>query len=178
MKKFSILIIALLMPMLATAQKYPTGITPYTFNTAWGYFLEYNQEGFSRAEKVLKKMGYSYVGSYTKMQTESWINHVFTRDCTVTIDADGFVKTAKATNGNKYASYIEVGPGEGMDWNMRVTFLTSTGSSYFVKLLKKSKYRFQRENSVWLQSSTRNNLFQNGKSFSVSDVVGYEDFAD
>ena len=176
MKKFSILIIALLMPMLATAQKYSTGITPYTFQKAWEYLLESQQQNRQNAEadNLLKKLGYTYVGAYNYQDT-NWTNHVYAKGCVVTVGSDGFVKTAKAKGGNKYANYIEFGPGVGMDCSMKVTFLTSTGSSYFINLLKKSKYQFRKNSSSWVRPATKECIFQEGKEFYYSEARGYED---
>ena len=171
MKKTFIIIIAMLMPLLASAQNYPTGITPYSLQQAWEYFCKNDKSGGN----ILKKVGYRYVGEYNNT---IGYNMVYTRSCSVSMGSDGFVKSARANGGSQYASYIEVGPGVGMDWSLSLHFLSSKGAASFTNLLKKVGYRLvvSDGHQIWKRSSTQEFLIQEGNNFSLSDVIGYDDF--
>lgn len=172
MKKTVIIILATLIPFLVAAQTYPTGITPYTFQQAWKCFA-YDKDN-AKADVILRKCGYKKIGTF---DNAIGYNMVYSKACKVRMGSDGFVESVSPAAGSGYSSYIQVGPGVGMDWSMSVTFLSNKGTNAFANLLRETKYNhYVNEHNAWVQKDTHDYFIQVGKSFSVSDVVGGEDF--
>ena len=173
MKKVSSFIVALLLPLFVSAQSLPpTGITPYTFNLVWNYMQSggYEPSQLDKAERLLTNAGYHKVGKFNQ---PIGYNLVYAKACTVKVSSEGFVESASPNKEPGYSSYIEVGPGVGMDWGMSVTFISKKGTNAFIELLKKGEYTYHAtENPGWLRQSDGCYFLQRDKTFSVSDVIG------
>ncbi|MBR3456172.1 MAG: hypothetical protein IKH26_12720 [Bacteroidaceae bacterium] len=173
MKKTVLSILALLLPLFLDAQSLPpTGITPYTFNIIWGYMKSGNFEPsqLDKAEQLLTTARYRKVGKFDR---PIGYTLVYAKACNVKMSSEGFVKSASPNKEPGFSSYIEVGPGVGMDWDMSVTFMSQKGTNAFIELLKKGQYTYYAtENAGWVRKSDGCYFFQHGKTFSVSDVVG------
>lgn len=171
MKKKLLLIACVLLPLLASAQTVQSGITPFIFHQAWEKVVGDNT---AAAETMLKKVGYSKVGYYTP---EIGFNIVYAKGCTVTVSRSGKVKSAKATANNAYASYVQIGAGTGLCYDMSVTFLSQKGAQAFISLLKKSGYRFARRDlydwgiieNVWERPSDHWRVMQKGNTFYIDE---------
>ena len=171
MKKFFLLITFVLLHLMATAQTVQSGMTPFIFHQAWEKVEGSNIKG---AEEMLKKAGYTKVGKYN---LEIGYNIIYAKGCTVTVSRSGEVKSAKATVNNGYASYVLIGSGMGMCYDMSVTFLAQKGTQAFVSLLKKSGYRFARKDlydwgiieNVWERSSDHWRIMQKGNTFYINE---------
>lgn len=175
MKKVASFILVLLLPLFMNAQSLPpTGITPYTFNLVWKYMQSggYEPSQLDKAEQLLTNAGYHKVG---KFDQPIGYNLVYAKACNVKISNDGFVESASPNKEPGFSSYIQVGPGVGMDWGMSVTFMSKKGTNAFIELLKKGEYTFHAtENPVWLRKSDGCYFLQRDKTFSVSDVISGE----
>lgn len=173
MKKSAFLILTLILPLFLKAQSLPpTGITPYTFNIIWGYMKSGNFEPsqLDKAEQLLTNAGYHKVGKFDR---PIGYTLVYAKACNVKMSNDGFVKSASPNKEPGFSSYIEVGPGVGMDWDMSVTFISQKGTKAFTELLKQGQYTYHAtEHPGWLRQSDGCYFIQNGKTFSVSDVIG------
>ena len=171
MKKNILLIACMLLPLLASAQAEQLGMTPYLFHQAWENVIDSSTE---EAEAILEKAGYTKVGHYN---LEIGFNIVYAKGCTVTVSRSGNVKSAKATTTDGYASYVQIGAGVGMCYDMSVTFLNKKGTQAFISLLKKSKYRFARKDlfdwgvieNVWERSSDHWFVMQKGNTFYINE---------
>ena len=170
MKRF--LIIALvLFPFLANAQTLNSGMTPYVFQKIWDNVTGNN---IDNAEKLLKKRGYRKVGHYRRA---IGFNIIYAKNYTVTASHDGYVKSSKATTGSSYASYVEIGSGTGMCYDISVTFLSKSGANAFVQLLKNSSYRLSRKDlydwgkieNVWERSTDGWFLLQKNNTFYIDE---------
>ena len=176
MKKATILFFSLLLPLFINAQSLPpTGITPYTFNMVWNYMKSggFEPSQLDKAEQLLTNAGYRKVG---KFDNAIGYNLVYAKACDVKMSSDGFVNSASPNKEPGFSSYIQVGPGVGMDWGMSVTFMSKKGTNAFIALLNKAEYKFyDTDNPAWFRRSDNCYFLQRGKAFSVSDVIGGED---
>ena len=145
-----------------------TGITPYVFYQVWEAMD--NGVDVARGEKILLNRGYKKLGTYENM---IGYNMVYAKAANVKVGTDGFVKSATPGKGSGYSSYIQVGPGVGMDWAMSVTFLTKAGTDAFIKLLKKAGYT--KHGTAWKRADGLY-FFQRERTFSVSSVADADDF--
>lgn len=164
MKRILVILLAAVLPLIAFSQSRPTGITPYTFQQAWKYFQAENTRS---GEALLKKTGYSKAGRY---DCPIGYNLIHVKACKVTMGDDGLVKKAVPAAGPGYSSYIEVGPGPGMDWTMSVTFLSSKGAKAFEQLLSQTGYK--RREGGWSRQTDGTYFLQDGNRFSVSEAHG------
>ena len=163
MKRSTIFFMSVIMPMLLSAQTYSTGITPYTFVQIDSYFA---RSEWNKGEALLSKIGYTKV-SEDKEQI-GW-SAVYCRGCNIK-ESNGRITSVTPTRRDGYASYITLIVGTGFDTNLSVTFLSTTGSNYFVNLLKQTNYKLK--GSAWIQSSTDNCIVQEGKDFFIPGVEG------
>jgi hypothetical protein len=170
MKRF-LIIVFVLFPLLLSAQTQSSGMTPYVFQKVWDYVT---QNKINNAEALLKKRGYRKVGDYNRT---IGFNKIYVKDCTVTVSNDGTVKSSRATTRSGYASYFEIGAGIGLCYDISVTFLSRTGTNAFIKLLKKSNYRFSRKDlydwekidNVWQRSKDGWFLLQQHNTFYLNE---------
>ena len=173
MKKIFLLIACVLLHLLARAQTVQSGITPFIFHQAWE---KVEGSDIEAAEAMLKKAGYSKVGHY-HYNLKIGFNIVYAKGCNVTVSRSGEVKSAKATVTNGYASYVEIGAGLGLCYDMSVTFLNKKGTQAFVSLLKKSGYRFSRRDlydwgiieNVWERPTDYWRVMQKGNTFYIDE---------
>ena len=176
MKKTASFILALLLPLFVSAQSLPpTGITPYTFNLVWNYMKSggFEPSQLDKAEQLLTNAGYHKVGKFNQA---IGYNLVYAKACNVKMSSDGFVKSVTPNKEPGFSSYIQVGPGVGMDWGMSVTFYSQKGTNAFVELLNKGEYIYHAtENPGWVRQSDGCYFLQKDRTFSVSDVIGSED---
>ena len=171
MKKNLLLIACVLLPLLASAQTVQSGMTPFIFHQAWE---KVEGSNVKVAESILKKAGYSKVGEY---HPAIGFNIIYAKGCTVTVSRSGEVKSAKATAANGYASYVQIGAGVGMCYDMSVTFLSNKGTQAFISLLKKSGYRFARKDlydwdiieNVWERPTDHWRVMQKGNTFYINE---------
>ena len=171
MKKRLLLITCVLLPLLASSQTVQSGMTPFIFHQAWE---KVEDSDIDEAEAILKKAGYSKVGEYN---LEIGFNIIYAKGCTVTVSRSGDVKAAKATETNDYASYVQIGAGVGLCYDMSVTFLSKKGAQAFVSLLKKSGYRFSRRDlydwgiveNVWELPTNNWRIMQKGNTFYINE---------
>jgi len=149
----------------------PTGITPDSFYIVWDYIKSGGGEPsqLAKAEKLLSKAGYHKVGKFGQ---DMGYNLVYAKACNVKMSRGCFVQSASPNEEPGFSSYIQLGPGVGMDWSMSVTFMSKNGTSAFVELLKKGGYTFYAtEEPGWVRLSDGCYFMQRDKIFSVSDVI-------
>ncbi len=172
MKRLSLHLLAILLPLFMSAQSLPpTGITPTTFYKIWNYMKNAGGEPsqLAKAEQLLTKAGYHKIGLFDQGGP---YNLVYAKACNVKISRDGFVQSASPNDEPGFSSYIQVGPGVGMDWFMSVTFMSKNGANAFIDLLKKSNYIFYNtDNPGWVRQSDGCYFIQKDKIFSVNELL-------
>ena len=168
MKSTAIFIFSVLMPMFMSAQKYPTGITPYTLTQACNYFC---RSEHNNGDALLRKLGYSRVGQYDR---SIGCIILYARKCNLRVSNSGQNVSATPTTRDGYASYISIDIGVGLDTSMDVTFVSSTGANAFANLLRQTKYRLR--GRIWEQAGTDNCFIQKGRTFIAPGDYGLESF--
>lgn len=151
------LFVALVLSLFATsvrAADYPTGITPYIFQQAYG-------ADYARITSLLTNpnVGYKLVGRY---DDPIGYHAIYARNATVSVNAEG-EWTPKTTS--RYSSVIVIGTTVGQDNYGEIHFFTDAGVKAFIQVLKKAGYR--KTGSDW----ERNDFYfrQEGRKFWVSD---------
>lgn len=175
MKKTFLSFLIFLLPTFVVAQSLPpTGITPYTLNLFWEYMKSGTNEPaqIEKAEKLLTTAGYVKVGKYDQ---PIGYKIVYAKACDVSMNENGEIEKVVPNKAPGYSSYIMIGPGIGMDWDMSLTFYSKKGTNAFAQLLKKAEFTYySTENPGWVRQRDGRYFFQREKTFSVSDVVGSE----